>query len=250
MNYNNNHIKDVTLVAVTSVAINATIRAIKKCQDEASFGSILLLSDRFPSQIMEGVEFEMINPIKSREDYSKFIIKDLARYIRTTHALLVQWDGYILDGFRWQDKFLDYDYIGAPWPHFSDRYVVGNGGFSLRSKKLLEACRNLPLKNGEPEDVLICRHYREYLEQTHALRFAPEHLARQFAYERMEKIGTEFGFHGVFNMFRDMPSAEFSAILATLEPRLLGRQESNEIIWGALRRGHFKTLMQCWRQRF
>ena len=51
----------------------------------------------------------------------------------------------MLDGAAWRPEFLDYDYIGAVWPHVLDKYNVGNGGFSLRSKALLEACRALPM---------------------------------------------------------------------------------------------------------
>ena len=40
-------------------------------------------------------------------------------------------------------RFFDYDYIGAPWPNnFVNR--VGNGGFSLRSKKFLELTAKIP----------------------------------------------------------------------------------------------------------
>lgn len=37
------------------------------------------------------------------------------------------------------DEFLEYDYIGAPWPKYQDdnNNHVGNGGFSLRSKKIM-----------------------------------------------------------------------------------------------------------------
>ncbi|WP_133175405.1 DUF5672 family protein [Sphingomonas oleivorans] len=241
---------EVTLVAVTSVAIAATVRALRKSQEQARFGSVLLLSDRPPPEVPEdAMAWKQIAPIRSRDEYSRFILDHLAEHIETRFALIVQWDGYVLDGSRWRDEFLNYDYVGAPWPHFEDRQTVGNGGFSLRSKRLLEACRGLQLHKNEAEDVLVCRSYRHELEKKHGLRFAPEHLARQFAYERTEKQGDEFGFHGVFNMIRDMPQAEFSAILAALEPHLLGRRESGEIIREALRRGHFHTLRQGLRQR-
>ena len=38
--------------------------------------------------------------------------------------------------------FLDYDFIGAPWPEGQEEnsLLVGNGGFSLRSKSKLLAC--------------------------------------------------------------------------------------------------------------
>ena len=44
--------------------------------------------------------------------------------------LLFQTDSCLLkDGI---EDFLEFDYIGAPWPHL--RNQIGNGGFSLRDK--------------------------------------------------------------------------------------------------------------------
>lgn len=41
-------------------------------------------------------------------------------------------------------NFLEYDYIGAPWPlsYEINRHSVGNGGFSLRSKSVMLECCN------------------------------------------------------------------------------------------------------------
>ena len=33
---------------------------------------------------------------------------------KTSHALMIQYDGYVLSGDRFSDNFLSYDYIGAP----------------------------------------------------------------------------------------------------------------------------------------
>ncbi len=86
------------------------------------------------------------------------MLRDLASHVETSHALCIQWDGYVLRGQAWDPAFLTYDYIGAPWPHFSDGHNVGNGGFSLRSRRLLEACRQLPFDGQTAEDVVIGGH--------------------------------------------------------------------------------------------
>jgi hypothetical protein len=59
---------------------------------------------------------------------------------------VVQYDGMAANKMHWSDDYYNYDYIGAPWP---DRFTwirpeekVGNGGFSLRSMKLIEALRD------------------------------------------------------------------------------------------------------------
>jgi len=58
--------------------------------------------------------------------------------------------------------FLKYDYIGAPWPitFGVNRYSVGNGGFSLRSKSIMVECieKIKPFKSGYiPEDVYFSK---------------------------------------------------------------------------------------------
>lgn len=244
------YLENVTLVAVTSVALDATVKALELSMRDICFANALLLSDRLPSVIIpDGIEWKKIDKIESRDSYSRFIIDNLFDNIYTEYALIVQWDGYVINGSRWIDDFLQFDYIGAPWPQFDDGNTVGNGGFSLRSKRLLNVCRGLPLGAGEAEDVAICRTHRARLEKDHGLRFAPESLARRFAYERTDRRGSEFGFHGVFNMMRDMPRREFAAILATLERGLLGRRERREVLRGALRSFYWPMVVQAFRQR-
>jgi len=110
---------------------------------------------------------------------------------------------------------LKYDYIGAPWlvneHSFSSggsdaEFLVWNGGFSLRSKKLLELLRNdkeIPAPMDRPEDTFICVDHREYLESK-GVQFAPVELAKQFSLEANEKDGVDwtdqFGFHGLTNI--------------------------------------------------
>lgn len=145
--------------------------------------------------------------INSIEEYSYFMMKELYKYIETDYVLIVQYDGFILNPDAWTDEFLEYDYIWAPW-WYTDSHNVGNWGFSLRSKKLLELLatdRNLIQLH--PEDHHICRTYWEYLISKW-IRFAPEELAKKFSIEwsltppilpvkYWSKWTNEFGFHGL-----------------------------------------------------
>ena len=56
------------------------------------------------------------------------------------HILLYQEDSFVLHNKI--DKFLLYDYVGAPWPHEQNinNMHVGNGGFSLRKVNTLIKC--------------------------------------------------------------------------------------------------------------
>lgn len=229
------HLGDVTLVAVTSVALAATLAALRHSLAQASFGKALLLSDHQPDGLAgSGIEWRPIPRLASRGDYSRFVLSGLAGHIETGHALLVQWDGFVRDGRAWRDEFLAYDYIGAPWPQYDGVTAVGNGGFSLRSRRLLQATIAL-CTNEEPEDVAICRTHRGFLEEVHGIRFASMDVARAFSYERYNSNGLEFGQHGVFNMLAELGSERLLAWLTDLEPGVIGERESTELLLEAVR---------------
>ena len=132
-------------------------------------------------------------------DYSRFCMKDLADAVEGTHALIVQNDGYILHPELWNPRWLEYDYIGAPWPLVTAggdrRKRVGNGGFSLRSTALLRACQKLDFREGVPEDIQICQTGR-HVFVLQGLVFAPIESARRFSVERVPTGSPTFGFHG------------------------------------------------------
>lgn len=210
--------------------------------EQCDFARVLLLSDTAPQGDIHGIEWRKIDRIGSRSDYSRFMLRELAGHIETTHALCVQWDGFVLNGSAWQQEFLSYDYIGAVWPQFTDNYRVGNGGFSLRSRQLLKACKDLPLAENVAEDLVIGRRYRLDLE-TRGLRFASEDLAQRFAYERSAPTGGEFGFHGAFNLVNYVPKNEAAALFGSLESSLLAPNERAELLRWALYRGRFKLAL-------
>ena len=236
-------VPEVTLFSATSVALDATVNALRASMAEAKFGRVVLFSDRAPSGLEDaGIEHVPINVIRSKSDYSRFVLHELGKYITTPHALCVQWDGFVLNGRAWDERFLDFDYIGAPWPHFSDGHNVGNGGFSLRSKRLLSATAKLPYDDTVAEDVLIGRVCRDLL-QAQGIQFAPEEIAKRFSYERAPATGGEFGFHGAFNLVDLLPPEELFSVLKALEPQVLTANEHKELLQSAIRRGYPKTAL-------
>lgn len=112
---------------------------------------------------------------------------------KASHVLVVQWDGFVVNADAWTDEFLEYDYIGAPWPDG----VVGNCGFCLMSVKLLMCLSELGLKAEDcyPADVVLCRKLRPMLEAM-GCRWAPRDLALRFSQEGGQYQGS-FGFHGI-----------------------------------------------------
>ena len=227
------HLTDVTLVAATSVALGATVDALHTSMRQADFGEVLLLSDIPPAEKDSAITWRRIDRLGSRADYSRFMLQDLAEHITTTHALCIQWDGFVLKGSAWDPRFLEWDYIGAVWPHFRDGHNVGNGGFSLRSRRLLLACRDLSFNPHDGEDVIVCRLNRPQLEER-GIQFAPEAVARKFAYERTQPTGEEFGFHGAFNLVEHVTSDHARHLFRSLEPEMLARNERWQLLRWAL----------------
>ena len=118
---------------------------------------------------------------------------------------------WIWDVSQWDNRFLDYDYIGAPWEpwEYKNGCTVGNSGFSLISTRLKRFLRQHAWEfpcNDIHEDDLLCRQYRIGLEQ-YGFTWAPEELAYRFSYESDQPflISKHFGFHGGFNFGKVLP---------------------------------------------
>lgn len=191
-----------TLIAVdTTPKAHLAARAIDQSLKEADFDDVVFLSSRSMARYSNAIE---IPEIKGLEGYSKFCIRDMARYVTSRFALVVQADGYVLNGLAWTNDFLNFDYIGAP---FNPSGIVGNGGFSLRSKRLLDFMASRDWNDCHPEDSAISVRHRNEIESA-GMKIAPVELARRFAIEgrswdSVEWHGTanayinQFGFHSL-----------------------------------------------------
>ena len=151
--------------------------------------------------------------------YSDICVHFLDRLCDTTHMLIWQWDGFIINPNLWRDDFYQWDYIGAPlggvwkyfatcmknqWPNWENPFdvpgqeqtVVGNGGFSLRSKEFLRATNSLKREGltSRVEDLYLCVEKRNELEKM-GIKFSPSSNAEKFSIEGGIFDGT-FGFHG------------------------------------------------------
>lgn len=200
---------DVTLVTVSSVDPKHTLAALAYSMRGINFGSVKFISHARPARLPAGVEFCQCGKITDTIAYSRFMIYELHDYITTPFCLTIHRDGFVVHPEQWRNEFLEYDYIGAPWSveqvgadAEGNPVRVGNGGFSLRSRKLLGVAKKadipfLPFKESYNEDCLICcANRRMYLE--HGCRFAGIDIARYFAHEYAvpETKGIRpFGFH-------------------------------------------------------
>jgi len=232
------HLDNVTACAVSSTNVQATILALEASLEQAQFCETLLFTDADLSALRIDVSPQIrlvpISKISSSQEYSDFVLNRLVEHIRSDYCLIMQWDGHVLDATRWSPEFLEYDYIGASWPQFVDGYTVGNGGFSLRSRRLMEACRQPQFEAHHPEDLAICRTNRAWLEDC-GMRFAPVELADAFAAERAGDPACSFGYHGVFLMPQVLGIERFWEIYLTLDERTAVRQDLSGLFNAVLR---------------
>lgn len=211
-------LSNVTLVSVASVRVDKTIKALKYSSKDITFGDVKLITH----EVVDEPGITVINVDKmDYEQYNKFIVFDLYKHIDTNYALIIQDDGFVVNPNEWNPEFLKYDYLGAPWPlphdDFSFRDVfnnlirVGNGGFSLRSKKILSLATELNLEwksyfGYYNEDGFFTCHNRHLYEQNGCV-YAPLDVAKYFSHEIQipETVGiTPFGFHGKNNPYNNL----------------------------------------------
>jgi hypothetical protein len=219
-----NKLQDVTLLTFTSVRIDEHISSMNKCVQDIKFGAVKFLSNEKPNNLPEYAEFVKIDPIKDIMDFNRFCFSELYKYVDTSHTLLFQDHAYILNSQMWDNSWLMWDWIGSPWGIVENAYIanngerarVGNGGFSLRSKRMLElpSKMNWQLREEQGfynEDGNFCCYYRKEMLEN-GIQYAPLDVALKFSYENPvpehgSTYPTTFGFH------KNVPLAnEFSRI--------------------------------------
>lgn len=189
---------NVTLIAVTSLDYKGHKKAIQHSLEGIRWGAVKMIWDP---------------RIRNIDDWNKTIVYDLQYYVRTDFALLIHADGYVVKPQAWKEEFLQYDYVGAPWPMPSDEHSyrtpggelvrVGNS-VSLRSKKILQLPSQLNLEwksyyGNTNEDGFLCVHNRDILQEN-GVKYAPMDVAKYFSKEHAipENQGIEtFAFHEV-----------------------------------------------------
>jgi len=175
------------------------------------FGAVVHLASRQPTLSHPGNWVEV--PPATLWQGQRFQALELNKYFSTDFLLHIETDGFPVNFHLWDPAFLDYDFVGAPWPakmlEPGRTNRVGNGGCSLQSKRFrnfVDAHAHL-YREGMLSDVFLCREL-ETQAQAAGLRFAPVDVALRFAYENRLpdyprwKPEQSFGFHGRFPCFR------------------------------------------------
>lgn len=135
----------VSLVLIDCLNVERSIKVIEHCKRLCDFGAVKFLT----SLETDYIHAVKIMPLKSLIGYSIFCLTRLHEYIDTPHVQIVQRDGFILNPQSFKQHWLSYDYIA---PLFQQLDRVGSGGFSLRSKRIMEEmAKTLPEWDGTDE---------------------------------------------------------------------------------------------------
>lgn len=209
----------VTLVCIDCVQHELALAAIEQTLMRCHFGETLLVTDReIPIEELRVVQ---VLPIRTYADYSRFVAKGLVGLIKTPHALIIQWDAFVVNPSAWSEEFLAFDHVAAmPRTGGGDR-PLSAGGISLLSQRLLNALQDPRIAEFANEDSAIRQTYRPLLEGEFGLRYAPQAIAERFAFGAGYPAGQPFGFQGLFNMWMFFQPQDLNACLAMASPTIL-----------------------------
>ncbi len=190
-----------TVVIVDTQSYSLGKYALDRTLQSFAADEVMVFSDRPDAWGRYGVT--AVETISALSDYNRIILSSLPERLQTDFALVIQFDGFAINPSAFTAQFFDFDYIGAPWAAglIPGRGVmVGNGGFSLRSKRLIDsvARHSSEIDFDLAEDATICIELRDRLETDDKIAFAPVEVARQFSIESDRSVRvTPFGFHGL-----------------------------------------------------
>lgn len=234
-------------------------RVVLKSMNELPGSKGLLLTPNRPNDLHGDIEHKEI-PKLGYHEYSLFVVYALHRFIDTEFLIIVQEDGWVLNGEAWIDEFTNYDFIGAPihlarvtgemgesrvyqgfgWTQFlgDERFKIENvfnGGFSLRSKRFLEAPARFKIPytipapvglskfpkilswedEGNQEDAQIFLYMRDSLEKV-GIRFPTIDIAKYFSFEHLTPsihenmdLNRVLGHHAYLRSFRKENTVQY-----------------------------------------
>lgn len=207
----------VTLVAIDSFHPQRTLKAMLATMALATFAdAVLVTSAPFDTQ-GTGIRNVAVLPTDARIERERFMITRITETFSTPFCLNMEWDACLRNPQGWNPEFLEYDFIGAPWPigmrvpgypRIDHSCSVGNTGFCLMSKKfadtLTQASKPTEHEVSKASDIYVCVTLRPTLEAL-GIRFAPRGLASRFSCEGTRYSG-QLGWHGTgtaaLNRFR------------------------------------------------
>lgn len=198
----------VTLLFVATQAHDITKRVISDCWSKVKFGETLVYTNDQEKIGLDGIRYIPCHNFINKREAGAFYYGKAMEKVETDFALMLEWDGGIFDTAYWKPEFFSYDYIGAPWQvRRNDTRDVGNGGFTLMSKRLGHfICENFA-QHPVFTDVDVCRNQRGAYDAA-GFKWPDRQLASSFAWELGLRNPEHFGFHGAFTWPTVLPTEE------------------------------------------
>ncbi len=233
------HLPDITIFTFCwgTEHVKKSIKAMLIAMDQVNFKKSALITDSSKTDLrllddvinkynieVHDMQANLSDNLKdddtNRSGFNSLFIEQTEKYITDDFCLNIQHDSTVISPQRWNNEYLNYDYIAAPWPmhiiQSSDmvagqiqdiRNTVGNGGFSLRTRKYVEESAKLEWFH-KNEDLNACIfNYDRMIDR--GIKFAPKELACNFSVEHPMSYKdfnrdfvftyNSFGFHGEFN---------------------------------------------------
>jgi hypothetical protein len=238
----------LTLCAVDCRTPALSLLALLRAMRHVAFGRVVLFThDWLPAVVVPGVEVVDIEPIRTPAEHSQFVVRRLAAHIRTSHALLTRWDAGVVHPAAWTDEFLVHDFVGAPFADADARppgHAVGQGAFSLRSRRFLRAGTDPRLAEEHPDDEVLCDRRRAWLQQAHGISYAPPALARRFVADDEPLEDWHFGFLGAQHLAEVHDEDDLREVVARLPREFLLGDGATRLAQALQLRGHPAVAQQ------
>ena len=224
---------DVTLVTIETMYHDLAKRAMEETLSRVPFKHALVFSDK---DFLPGSKHVKI-PHGNMLNYCNLLLKGMLEHVETEYVIFQQWDAMVHKSDGWHDWFLLNDYIGAVWPWRPHGENVGNGGFSLRSRRLLQALQAPHIQldpnseHGVQEDNYIAIVHRPWLE-SQGMVFAPAPVANKFSIELAPDGFDAMAHHGFWNIVQFMPRDTVEYFI----------QRAPENTWNEVHRAHHTVI--------
>lgn len=86
----------VTLVAMTSVNVRATIKAMQYSMRGIDFGDAVLITHKKPFGLPKCIRYSHTDKLNNIDDFNYKMVYELGSHIRTDFALIVHADGFVV----------------------------------------------------------------------------------------------------------------------------------------------------------
>src|ERR1039457_7711049 len=124
----------VSLILIDCFNYGLAPISLKKSMAKVSFCEVIYMTDIDTE--LEGVTVIKIPTIKSKNDYSQFILKEAWKFIKTDYVIVSQHDSWVLDENCFDERLYEVDYAGGLW--LDRKSVVQGKSVDLGGRRIIK----------------------------------------------------------------------------------------------------------------